>query len=101
MGRGRGHIQQAVVAALTRCPHSDVGQIVMVVYKTVDTTTLTDSQINGVYSAVRALAKQKIIKASTRLSYRGNPTWVVAWPVQPSQEDHAPLEVGMKPTLVK
>lgn len=77
MSRGLGHIQRAVIEALTAFSHSDVSQIGGVIYKT-GPKHLNRLQILTVRQAVNSLAKRKLIKTTGEITKEGNPCWMIA-----------------------
>lgn len=78
---GRGHVQREIIGILTKMRGCSVKELVEWMYVTKEVRP-TQSQINGVYSSVRSLARQKIIKLAPELSYQGDPVWVTTAPLR-------------------
>jgi predicted transcriptional regulator len=87
LSRGLGHIQREIVAKLTIYGKLDVRRTALLIfhkkyeYNRHKMEELTLTQINTVHRAMRALAKQGIVKLSKEISNDGYPCWMLARPV--------------------
>ena len=79
MSRGRGHIQEKIVASLVRLPDWTTRELAAAVWKCRD-VDLSANQLRSVHRALQTLARDKTIKISEYSSEKGEQTWTLAGP---------------------
>lgn len=89
MSRGYGHLQRAIIAALTNVPYMDTLEIANRVYhgKRFASDAITRSQYLSLNRALLKLSAIEVIEKSVYPSATGHRTWVLLVP--PAQKARA------------